>query len=168
MIWNSLFDSKVSQFVNAHAIKTTQWCQTCVFMNKLESWASSFFQWRHVHHGPIYQENSSTEYSEGQLTRRILQDALLSVLTGETLLVYMFVSLSSLCACMFDYIWLFRELLEEKISLNFFVTELLLINLNIIWVFYFISSEEKYVCVCVCVFFFLGSETLINWGALTL
>ena len=69
---------------------------------------------------------------------------------------------------MFDYIWLFRELLEEKISLNFFVTELLLINLNIIWVFYFISSEEKYVCVCVCVFFFLGSETLINWGALTL
>ena len=168
MIWNPLLDSKVGQFVNAHAIKTTQWCQTCVFTNKLESWASSFFQWRHVHHGPIYQENSSTEYSEGQLTRRILQDALLSVLTGETLLVYMFVSLSSLCACMSDYIWLFRELLEEKISLNFFVTELLLINLNIIWVFYFISSEEKYVCVCVCFFFFLGSETLINWGALTL
>ena len=164
MIWNSLFDSKVSQFVNAHAIKTTQWCQTCVFMNKLESWASSFFQWRHVHHGPIYQENSSTEYSEGQLTGRILQDALLSILTGETLLVYTFVSLSSLCACMFDYIWLFRELLGEKISLIFFVTELLLINL--------ISSESSISLVMKrnmsVFFFFLGSETLINWGAFTL
>ena len=108
MIWNSLFDSKVSQFVNAHAIKTTQWCQTCVFTNKLESWASSFFQWRHVHHGPIYQENSSTEYSEGQWTPRILQDALLSVLIGETLLVYicLFLSLPFVHACLIiiDYL----------------------------------------------------------------
>ena len=81
--------------------------------------------------------------------------------------IYMFVSLSTLCACMFDYNWLFRELLEEKISLNFFVTELLLINL--------ISSEssistvvKRNMSVFFFFFFFLGSETLINCGALTL
>lgn len=117
-----------------------------VFTNKLESWASSFFQWSHVHHGPIYQENSSTEYSEGQWTRRTLQDALLSVLIGETLSVYICLYLSlPFCACMFDYMWLVIELLEEKISLNFFCDRIIIDQLNIIWEFYFISSEEKYV-----------------------
>lgn len=46
---------------------------------------------------------------------------------------------------MFDYMWLFIELLEEKISLNFFCDRIIIDQLNIIWEFYFISSAEKYV-----------------------